>query len=279
MKRTPRLSKSGIDYLTHCWNFYSGCLNKKLGVCQVENCWAESITKRMSHNYPNGFEPTFYPEAVLSPMSLRKPAIIGCAFMGDLFLDCIDPNMKVPVALYGELPDHRFIDLLKIGINPIPGFPLKEAIYSTIRCCSQHTFLFKTKCPWNLVKWSPFPDNCWPGVTATDTRMALEACLYLGDIEAKVRYLSLEPMLHSINIPPEHLKVCKIGLVIIGAQTNPYRPPTIEAVEGIVGACGKAGTKVFLKDNLWPLFDGSHYSVPLWAFDKDSRLRQELSSV
>jgi hypothetical protein len=80
MNKTLRLSKSGIEYLTHCWNFYSGCYNWKNGVCPVEKCWAKGITERFPGHYPNGFEPTIYPEAFLSPLHLKKPSIIGCAF-------------------------------------------------------------------------------------------------------------------------------------------------------------------------------------------------------
>ena len=42
--------------------------------------------------------------------------------------------------------------------------------------------------------------------------------------------------------------------MIIGAQTKPYKPPKIEWVREIVEAADRAGAKVFLKDNLSPLF-------------------------
>ena len=86
----------------------------------------------------------------------------------------------------------------------------------------------------------------------------------------------------AINIPPEHLKVCKINQVIIGSQTKPYKPPKIEWVREIVEACDKASVKVFLKDNLRPLLIPEDCSKPnylmediFWASEK-AQLRQEM---
>jgi hypothetical protein len=104
MTNMPRLSKSGIEWLRnpdgsqgYSWNFYSGCENKERGICLVPNCWARSITERFPAHYPNGFKPTFYPDAFLSPLSLKKPFIIGVCFMGDLFGDWVDPNKMVTI--------------------------------------------------------------------------------------------------------------------------------------------------------------------------------------
>ena len=178
-------------------------------------------------------------------------------------------------------------DLFGIGI---PG-EWQARVFAQIRRYSQHRFYLLTKQPQNLPKFSPFPDNCWVGVTATDTRMALEACLKLGDIKAPIKYLSLEPMLNSINLPPEHLKVCGINQLIIGSMTcgggevskvaaqfpqltlmpygNRYTlQPRIEWVEEIARAADRAGIPVFLKDNLKPLFATATTYTDKWVFSK-----------
>ncbi len=126
-------------------------------------------------------------------------------------------------------------------------------------------FYLLTKQPQNLAKFSPFPDNCWVGASATDTKMALEACLHLGDITASVRYLSLEPMLHSINLPFTLLETCHIGQVIIGAQTKPNKKPNINWVLEVAEACDNAKIPVFMKNNLLgkppKLFEDGHFAV------------------
>ncbi|GAI89622.1 unnamed protein product, partial [marine sediment metagenome] len=234
MNRTPRLSKSGIEYLTHCWNFYSGCENWANGVCPVENCWARSITERFPGHYPNGFDPTIYPEAFLSPLHLRKPSIIGCAFMGDLFGDWVDPMRLVRVDPEGRIKE-----------------PLKVAIYRTIRLSPQHRFLFLTKCPQNLPRWSPFPDNCWVGVSATDRDSYNKAMWHLLAIQAKVKYISFEPLLddvvagildnrHDWPVMNGSILQNTIQWVIIGSQTKPYKPPKMKWIDDIVAACDRA---------------------------------------
>lgn len=268
MNKTPRLSRSGIEYLTHTWGFYSGCENSERGICPLgKDCWARKITKRFEHHYPNGFEPTFYPEAFLSPLHLKKPSIIGVAFMGDLFGDWVDPKSGVWV----DLPYNKL------------EMSLRGAIFATIVACPQHTFLFLTKCPWNLLKWSPFPDNCWIGVTATDLDSMVKACAYLLYIGAKVKFISYEPLLGDIDgaLWPEPSKATKNTFtpnwVIIGAQTNPYKPPKIEWVEEIVRACDKAGIPVFLKDNLWNLIKPLKCDDARNLIDfKSMELRQEI---
>lgn len=245
MNKTPRLSKSGIEYLDYAWNFYSGCLNSERGICPVgENCWAKGITVRFPDRYPNGFDPTFYPEAFLSPLYLKKPSIIGCAFMGDLFGDWVDPQQHISAPL-PERPK-------RLGSFTLQG-TLKQVLFGTIRNCPQHTFLFLTKCPQNLPQWSPFPDNCRVGVTATGYRAFNQALDGLKVIKAKVKYISIEPLLEGIIFYPERLSYCGISWVIIGAQTNPYKPPKIEWVEEIETAAKKVGIPIFEKDNLKPL--------------------------
>jgi len=126
----------------------------------------------------------------------------------------------------------------------------------------QHRFYLLTKQPQNLTRFSPFPDNCWVGVTATDTGMLLQACSSLEyPVEAKVKYLSIEPFLGwSFNWNESYLinafKRAGINWIIIGQQTpiNKKTKPQIEWVQEIVEAADKAGVAVFLKDNLNPMF-------------------------
>jgi protein gp37 len=147
-------------------------------------------------------------------------------------------------------------------------------IEQSLKETPQHTFIFLTKCPQRLPR--EWPKNCWVGVTATDISMAYSAHAYLQDIEAKVKFLSLEPLLSW-----KSTNACfpdKVDWLIIGAQTNPYKPPEIEWVRQIV----KTGIPVFLKDNLRPLLIPEDCRKPnyltediFWASEK-AQLRQEM---
>ena len=244
LNKLIRLSPTGIEYGDYAWNFASGCGNNTEGYCNSGcfPCWAYQITKRFPDHYPNGFKPTIYPEALLSPLYLKKPSRILCAFMGDLFWSCpgFDPNRKIH-------------SILPSGVASI-SMSLKGWIYTTIRQCPQHTFLFKTKCPQNLPAWSPFPDNCLIGATITDRDSADKTQKYMLKVaDQNKTFVSIEPFLG--HIPWE--LILGYDRVIIGAQTKPTVYPKIEWIQEILVACHNANIPVFMKDNLQPLLDKS----------------------
>jgi len=158
--------------------------------------------------------------------------------------------------------------------------------------------------PQNLAKFSPFPDNCWVGVTATDTEKLMRACSDLEHpVQAKVKYLSIEPFLDwSYNFTQPYLinslRRAGINWLIIGTCTGsnteltklnemltnkltllPYGnkwtlQPPIEWVQEIVEAADKAGIPVFLKENLSDLIPVN--SNLRYGPAGELRLRQEL---
>ena len=42
--------------------------------------------------------------------------------------------------------------------------------------------------------------------------------------------------------------------IIVGSQTNPYKPPKREWVEGIIKSAKKLNVPIFLKDNLYKAY-------------------------
>lgn len=133
-----------------------------------------------------------------------------------------------------------------------------EDIFLKVKLDSQHTFIFLTKQPQNLIKFSPFPDNCQIGLSVTHQGVGESnhgcsgAIPSLEDIDARVKFISFEPLLSSIN--PSFAEF--VDWVIIGQQTPPSKKtsPKIEWVQEIVEAADRAGVPVFLKNNLKPLF-------------------------
>lgn len=262
----PRLSPSGVEYLDLAWNLYSGC-EHGIDICPVSpHCWAKSITQRFNDYYPYGFEPTFYPEAILSPLYWKKTSIIGVGFMGDMFGDWMKKGRVI------KDPDGELYS----------GQGILDSIFQTIGRCPQHTFVFLTKNPRGLLPWSVFPDNTFVGVTACNQRMFDKALIYLSDVEAKHKWLSFEPLLKEIIVKPIDLE--GISWVIVGAQT-PYSTkttPKLEWVKDIVDAADKVRVPVFLKKNLRPLFheqDTYGLGSPGWAMSEETGgLRQEFPS-
>lgn len=136
-----------------------------------------------------------------------------------------------------------------------------EDIFDKVRYFKQHTFIFLTKKPQNLIKWSPFPDNCWIGVSATNTAMALEAWEGLADIEATMRFISFEPLQERILMKDFTV----LDWAIIGRQTPPNDStcPKVEWIKEIVDAADKYSIPVFLKDNLHSLLAGVDFTAKL----------------
>ncbi len=147
------------------------------------------------------------------------------------------------------------------------------SVFDSIRAHPEHRFYLLTKQPQNLAKWSPFPSNCWVGVSVTDSEQMNAALYYAKDVQATVRFLSFEPLLERIDL--SRLALYVWDWVIIGAQTKPYVAPKVEWVTEIVEAADAAGIPVFLKDSLKPMVFGDPLfaeGMVTWA----GELRQEM---
>lgn len=124
-----------------------------------------------------------------------------------------------------------------------------ETIFTICRQRVEHIFIFLTKQPQNLTQFSPFPSNCQVGATATNQEQYNSALVGLAVIEAKVKYISFEPLLEEISFhPPYGLE--GIDWVILGSQTKPEKQPPIGAVNTILNVADIAKVPVFMKNNL-----------------------------
>ncbi len=264
------------------WNPITGCLNHVNGMCKGGNfpCYAYRLAHgRLKQRY---LANTNIPEYIRRPTSSTWRGFEqGFQNVEDALGDPFYPRFwedKLEQITSRQKPRGVFVcDMADLFGKGIPERWTWKTI-NLMTYASQHRFYLLTKQPQNLTKFSPFPDNCWVGVTATGSTYLHDAIYVLRDIKARVKYISFEPLLGRVSLP------CLIGnalevtdWVIIGAQTKPYKPPKIEWVQEIVEAADKAGMKVFLKDNLKPLLE-EHRAE--WAFDimKDYSmyLRQEM---
>lgn len=185
-------------------------------------------------------------------------------------------------------------DLFGIGIPE----EWTRKVLDRFQYCPQHRFYLLTKQPQNLINFSPFPDNCEVGITVTNDEAYTFATYYLEKVEAKVKCLSLEPLLSVIDCGKpwdKRLKLASINRAIIGACTGtktemfelkrkypdltvmPFgnkwtAQPKIEWVKEIVEAADRAGIPVFMKDNLMPLIPPFGNEL----FPPAIRVRQEM---
>jgi protein gp37 len=165
--------------------------------------------------YQNGFELTLQEDLIDLPRHWKKPRRVFVNSMGDLL------HEDVPLA---------FI----------------RRVFDTMRHCPQHQFQVLTKRAERLaeiggaLEWA---DNIWMGVSVENAEYAYRARL-LRQVPAKVRFLSVEPLLG----PIPRLPLAGIHWVIVGGESgHGARPMEPAWVEEIYDQCRAAGVAFFFK--------------------------------
>lgn len=123
-------------------------------------------------------------------------------------------------------------------------------IFEAMEWTPRHTFQVLTKQPQNVLDavWR-IPDNCWLGISVDGKYTDNSMFDHLLNIEAKVKFVSFEPLLGQISDLDPNLT--GIDWVIIGAETGAGAvPPEKEWVEDIIKAARNYDIPIFLKDNL-----------------------------
>ncbi len=209
-------TKSSIEWTEMTWNPVTGCTKISQG---CKHCYAERMAKRLtamgSERYRNGFSVTLHPDLVDVPRGWRQPRVVFVNSMSDLFHD------DIPLAYI-------------------------QRIFATMRDCPHHTFQVLTKRSERLAELAPhlpWPSNVWMGVSVEDSRV-LHRVRHLQSVPAKVRFLSLEPLIG----PLDALPLDGIHWVIVGGESGPKaRPMRKEWVTAILRQCRSARVPFFFK--------------------------------
>ncbi len=208
--------KSKIEWTESTWNPVTGCTQISEG-CQ--NCYAKRMAKRLcamgQKKYSNGFKLALHHDCLDEPLSWKKPQIIFVCSMSDLF--------------HEDVPDDFIMD-----------------VFNSMNKAKWHTFQVLTKRADRLaaiapkLKWTP---NIWIGVTV-ENNLHVDRIKALKNIPAKVKYLSIEPMLSEIS----NLVLDGIDWVIVGGESGPgARPIKEEWILPIRDKCQKLKIPFFFK--------------------------------
>jgi protein gp37 len=202
---------TGIEWCDRTWNPTTGCDKVSPG---CTHCYAEAITKRFHNNFPNGFTLTQYPERLKEPLSWRKPSRIFVNSMSDLFHEDVS------------------IEFLK-------------QVFDVMRETPHHIYQILTKRHERLLELAPkldWSDNIWMGVSV-ENQNYVHRVDYLRQVNAKVRFLSCEPLLG-----PLQLDLKGINWVIVGGESGQkHRPMELEWVQSIRDQCQDAEVAFFFK--------------------------------
>lgn len=208
--------KSKIEWTESTWNPVTGCTQISEG-CQ--NCYAKRMAKRLcamgQKKYSNGFKLALHHDCLDEPLSWKKPQIIFVCSMSDLF--------------HEDVPDDFIME-----------------VFNSMNKAKWHTFQVLTKRADRLaaiapkLKWTP---NIWIGVTV-ENNLHVDRIKALKNIPAKVKYLSIEPMLSEIS----NLVLDGIDWVIVGGESGPgARPIKEEWILPIRDKCQKLKIPFFFK--------------------------------
>ena len=96
--------------------------------------------------------------------------------------------------------------------------------------------------------WGEGYDNVWLGVTVENMEYGYPRIRALEQIPAKVRFLSVEPLLEHLEHFYRYLHC--IHWVIVGGESGPgFRPMPLEAAVMAVAECEHAGIPIWFKQH------------------------------
>jgi protein gp37 len=241
------MAKSKIEWTDSTWNPLTGCTKISPG---CKHCYAELLAKRLqamgSKNYRNGFRLTLHPQMLDLPLHWHKPRTIFVNSMSDLF--------------------HKDVPLEYI-----------KSVFDVMERADWHRFQILTKRAERLAELSnqlPWPSNVWMGVSVENADYAFRIDL-LRKVPAKIRFLSLEPLLG----PLPNLNLTHIHWVIVGGESGPEaRPIEKEWVVDIRKQCAEQAVPFFFKQwgGVNKKRSGRLLNGRTW--DQMPKKRQELSS-
>jgi protein gp37 len=207
-----------VDWAVWTWNPVFGC---KHG-CQY--CYAAEFAKRQNRNFTK-------PDLIMHQLAAPKNSGIP---KGKEDMPGIHNVFVCSMAdLFGEWVPDDWI----------------QKVFNACRDNPQWTYIFLTKNPERLSDFE-WADNWWVGTTVDDQSRVDRAEKAFKDVQAKVKFVSLEPFNERITF--NHLEY--FNWVIIGGQSKTSKikafQPESRWVERVVYQARKADCQIYFKPNL-----------------------------
>lgn len=210
-------TQSTIEWTEQTWNPMTGCTKVSPG---CKNCYAAVMAHRLhamgAPGYENEFELTLHPSRLEQPLQRKKPTVYFVNSMSDLF--------------HEDVPD-AFLD----------------RVFSVIEATPRHTYQILTKRAERLPAYfrsRTCPRNVWLGVSVEDRKYGVPRIDYLRQVDAHIRFLSVEPLLEDVG----QLDLSGIHWVIVGGESGHKARPMHETwVANVQAQSEAAGVAFFFK--------------------------------
>ena len=212
---------SSIEWTDATLNPVRGCVKISPGCA---HCYAETFAERFrgvpGHPYEQGFDLRLVPEKLADPLRWPRPKMIFVNSMSDLFQEGIHDDYIAAFARVMRLAhwhtyqvltkrSERIRDLLKTRLRDVADAP-----------------------------------HVWWGVSVENRKHGLPRIEHLRDSPARVRFLSVEPLLEDLGT----INLEGISWVIVGGESGPGARPMEERwVLSIRDQCRDAGIPFFFK--------------------------------
>ncbi len=213
--------KSHIEWTDATWNPIRGCQKISPG---CKHCYAETFAERFrgvrGHPYEQGFDVRLVPHKLTEPFLWPTPQMVFVNSMSDLFQVGIPDDYVADVARVMAKADWHVYQVLTKRADR-----LAEMLSGNLRFASRL-------------------QHIWWGVSVEDRKYGLPRIDLLRSAPAKVRFLSIEPLLADLG----RINLSGIHWVIVGGESGHGARPMKEAwVQSIRDQCEEAGVPFFFK--------------------------------
>jgi protein gp37 len=210
-----------IEWTDATWNPIRGCVKISPG---CKHCYAETFAERFrnvsGHPYQDGFDPRLVPGKLLEPLQWANPRTVFVNSMSDLFQEAVPEGYIAAVATIMLRANwHTYQVLTKRAER------MRDLLSTTLREAAT-------------------AEHIWWGVSVEDQKHGVPRIGMLRRTPARIRFLSVEPLLEDLG----KLDLHGIDWVIVGGESgHGARPMREEWVQAIKSQCDKQHTAFFFK--------------------------------
>jgi protein gp37 len=212
---------SQIEWTDATWNPVRGCTKISPG---CTHCYAETFAERFrgvpGHPYEQGFDLRLVPEKLAEPLRWTRRKMVFVNSMSDLFHQDVPDSYIAATVRVMELANwHTYQVLTKRSQR------LRDLLQTSLRAAGQLS-------------------NIWWGVSVENRKHGLPRIDQLREAPARVRFLSIEPLLEDLGT----VNLTGIHWVIVGGESGAgARPMDPTWVLSLRDQCHSARIPFFFK--------------------------------
>jgi protein gp37 len=214
-------ANSTIEWTDATWNPIRGCTKVSPG---CKHCYAQTFAERFrgvpGHPYEQGFDLRLAPEKLLDPFKWKSPKKVFVNSMSDLFQTRVSAGyIREVVSVMVEADWHVYQVLTKRS----------ERMRAMLA---------------DDLQFAGAKENIWWGVSVEDKKHGLSRIEDLRSSSAKVKFLSIEPLLEDLG----EIDLSGIHWVIVGGESGPgARALDPSWVKRILRQCRRYNVPFFFK--------------------------------